>query len=138
MKKLLAIITIITLLTVPVALAADAPNLSTLSYDDLVSLKIAIEQELAKRPETKSVKVPQGTYIVGQHIPAGEYSITTNAMAVMITVYKDEDVSSIMNAVESHPVSKDQSVGRIILKDGQALTIALGSAIFVKYSGLGF
>lgn len=80
MKKLLALIMII-VLAVPAAAAADLPDISGLSYDELVQLKDQINLAIWESQEWQQVEVPEGTYLIGTDIPAGHWTI--------IPYYKD-------------------------------------------------
>ncbi len=74
MKKAMVILLCFTLLfsTVSTAFAA---KLSEYSYEELIKLRLRIDQEIMSRPEWKEVTVPAGRYTVGEDIPEGVYSI---------------------------------------------------------------
>lgn len=78
MKKVASIVLMIMMLTslAFAASSAEGIDLSSLSYDELITLSSKINLELMSRPEFKTVKVPPGAYKVGVDIPAGKWTIT--------------------------------------------------------------
>ena len=73
MKKLLTIILIIAL--VPVIALSDIPDISGLTYDELVQLKDQINLAMWNSAEWQEVTVPAGVWKIGEDIPAGHWSI---------------------------------------------------------------
>ena len=130
MKKLLCIIMILCM--IPVISLAD--DLASMSYDDLIKLSRQVTAEIMNRPEWKEVTVPGGTWIVGEDIPVGTYSImpTKTGGYVRITDAKGK-------LVISQGVRKEEtSIGKIELLDGYIVEIENGSVIFTPPKGLGF
>lgn len=126
MKKVIAIVALLVL--VCSVAYAEIGNLKDMTTDELIALRTSIEQELIERGETKVLKVPAGTYIVGEDIPAGKYSISTKQ--IMATVLVNEYQEMFM-------VTPDEEVGKVTLKDGDK--IQCSTTIFLtKYSGLKF
>ena len=129
MKKLLALILV--LCCVSGCACADF-DLSIMSYDDLVALQKAIVAEIMSRPEWKEVEVPAGTWIVGEDIPAGSYSVKpADVSAVVFKLYKDEndkygDSSIILDVL-----------GKVVLEDGMIVSLNY-AAIFAPAVTLGF
>lgn len=78
MKKLLTIILTLALIVPSVALA-DVPDISDLSFDELVQLKERINLAIWNCQEWQEVVVPAGTYIIGKDIPEGHWSLRTQA-----------------------------------------------------------
>lgn len=74
MKRLITIILILTL-AVPAAALADLPDISNLSYDELVQLKDKINIAMWNSQEWQEVTVPPGVYEIGKDIPAGHWSV---------------------------------------------------------------
>ena len=64
MKKLLTIILILAL-AVPAAALADLPDISSLSYDELIQLKDQLNLAIWNSQEWQEVEVPAGTYQIG-------------------------------------------------------------------------
>lgn len=130
MKKLIALI-LVALSLIPMVAFADV-DLSGISFDELVSLNGKILKEIVSRPEFKEVTVPTGSYKVGEDIPAGTYSLglANGTFGSMIQVNGFQDTYSF--------TSTDQTVGKMILKDGDSVDISIGSVVFKPYVGLGF
>lgn len=130
MKKLIALALVI-LSLIPVAVLADV-DLSSMSYDELVSLNSKLFAEIISRPEFKEVTVPTGTYNVGEDIPAGTYSLglANGTFGSMIQINGFQGSYAV--------TSTDQTVGKVVLKEGDSVEISMGSIIFKPYVGLGF
>lgn len=75
MKKLVCIILVIIL--IPTLAIADI-DLSSLSYDELISLINGAQLEIMKSDKWQEVEVPPGTYVVGKDIPAGQWTIAVH------------------------------------------------------------
>lgn len=52
-------------------------NIQQLSFEELKLIDMVVSQEMARRPEWKSVTVPPGAYQIGVDIPAGYWDIST-------------------------------------------------------------
>ncbi len=128
MKKLACFLAV-ALMLLPVTALCQS-DLSSMSTGDLIELKNQIMAELFGRGELKEVSVPSGEYIVGEHIPAGEYSvaIADDGIIAAVIVNEYEDVYSL---------SKDGGIGRLVLKDGDVVSVT-GNVLFTKFAGLAF
>ena len=73
MKKLVAFI--LALIVVPVAVLADIPDISDLTYDELVQLKDKINLAMWNSKEWQEITVPAGVWVIGKDIPAGHWTI---------------------------------------------------------------
>ena len=118
------------------ALAADV-DLSSLSYDDLLALKLQVDAEVMARPETKSVSVPIGVYEVGVHIPAGEYTLAQDNGYASITVATASDFSDYENIIGTTYI-EEAGIGRFVLEEGQFVNVERGHIVFTTFVGLGF
>lgn len=128
MKKL-ACILVVVLIMIPFASFAEN-NLASMSFDELVALKNRIMAELVERGELKEVKVPAGTYTVGDQIPAGEYSVALAKGGILAAV--------IVNEYEDiYAVTEEDGIGRLVLEKGDTVEIS-STVIFTKFAGLGF
>lgn len=125
MKKALCLIVL--LCAVPL-FAMGAENLADLTIDQLIRLKTDILAELMVREEIKEVNVPAGEYIVGQDIPAGNYTVTTDSALCMIQVNVYEKM---------HTLSRGEQIGKLVLNNGDQVSI-IGNCVFAIYQGLGF
>lgn len=129
MKKLFAL-TLVILALLPVVACADV-DLSSMSYDELLSLNGKLFAEIISRPEFKEVTVPAGSYTVGEDIPSGVYSLELGkgSFGSMLLVNGFE---------KSHSVTAESPVGKIEFKDGDTVEISIGAIVFKPYVGLGF
>lgn len=156
MKKLLTVILILAMI-LPAAALADLPDISGLSYDELVELKDQINIAMWNSKEWQEVTVPVGIWKVGEDIPEGRWSITitpdTNAKWASIKycdrlnetgtdagnmflcdVYEHLDVAAQDN--ERYPQFID-----ITVKSGMYIVIGNAPVVFTPYAGkpdLGF
>ncbi|MBO7708983.1 MAG: hypothetical protein J6S83_00840 [Lachnospiraceae bacterium] len=74
MKKMLTIILILTLI-LPAAALADIPDISGLSYVELLALQNKLNLAIWSSTEWKRVTVPPGVWKIGEDIPAGKWTI---------------------------------------------------------------
>ena len=75
MKKLISLLLAL-ILTLPAIALADLPDISSLSYDELVQLKDQINLAMWNSQEWQEVTVPIGVWAVGKDIPVGHWSIS--------------------------------------------------------------
>lgn len=74
MKKLFCLL--LTLVLIPIVAFADLPDISGLSFDELIELKQKINLALWSADEWQDVVVPVGAWKIGEDIPAGKWTIT--------------------------------------------------------------
>ena len=74
MKRLITIILILAL-AVPALALADLPDISNLTYNELVQLKDQINLAMWGSQEWQEVTVPPGVWEIGVDIPAGHWSV---------------------------------------------------------------
>jgi len=75
MKKLLALILILAL-ALPAISLADLPDISGLTYDELIELKAQITLAMWNSQEWQEVEVPAGVWEIGKDIPEGYWTIS--------------------------------------------------------------
>ena len=80
MKKLIIVALVLALL-LPAAALSDLPDISRLSYEELVQLKDQINIAMWKSQEWQEVTVPIGVWTVGEDIPVGHWSISLSPTA---------------------------------------------------------
>lgn len=124
MKKLL--IFVLVLFLVPAAVHAELADLSAMSFEDLLTLRDAVNAEIKSRPEWKEVIVPAGTWTVGVEIPAGSYSITAISRTVRVDVYESKGAAYSSDHLIIHT---DEPFGKLDLTDGMVIKID-ESAVF--------
>ena len=137
MKRALILLVALVIL-IPCCAAAGGVDLKSLSNEELLSLHQQVSDELFARG--KSAEIPAGEYIIGKHIPAGEYKIELlkpgDFSVSVVTLYKDANGSSL-DAMYS--VSKESpSVGRIVLKDGGSMQVNGSTLKMTKIDGVAF
>ena len=90
MKKLNTIILALALI-LPAAAFADLPDISGLSYDELVQLKDSINLAMWNSSEWQEVTIPAGVWEVGKDIPEGHWSIRNGVEnQLILIVYTDK------------------------------------------------
>ena len=152
MKKLITVILLLALL-LPAAALAELPDISGLSYDELVQLKDQINLAIWNSQEWQEVTVPQGEWIVGEDIPVGQWIVKcadinrSDFMMKQCTVkiYYNDDFNYVPIY---NPNNKHYNTGYITekvldLKKGMKVVIddVYAPAVFSTYSGkpdLGF
>lgn len=111
---------------------AEGVDLEGMATDELVALRDAVNAELAKRNfAEREVLVPAGTYIIGEDIPAGNYTFLCNDDIIQIEIQG-------AGVYTGHVLTKGETVGKQPLENGWTITISYGSVVFTPYVGLGF
>lgn len=128
MKKAIAVI--IVLCSIVSVSIADT-YFGDFTYEQLLILHHALDQEIMSRPEWKEVTVPTGDWIVGIDIPEGQYSIRPVKSAYVNV--KDSKGSLLLN----EGLVDDEIVGKIDLKTGYTVHVS-GDVIFTHAKGLDF
>lgn len=93
MKKFLALF-LAALLLAPAALA-DIPDISGLTFDELVALREQINLALWNSAEWQEVTVPEGVWVVGEDIPAGHWTIRVASSHDILNVCYMDKVDTI-------------------------------------------
>lgn len=129
MKKLISIILILCLF--PVVSLAD--DLSSMSYEDLITLSRQITAEIMSRPEWKEVDVPSGEWVIGEDIPEGYYSITATDRTAIVSA------TPIGSKAEDfyHVIGEGETVGKAFFKTGSIFKTSR-TVILAPPKGLGF
>ena len=120
---------------------AETFDLSNLSYDELIELHKQVSLAIMQSNEWKEVTVPVGTYIIGQDIPAGDYTVLyTGEVHSALYIFSNTQALEEDNYIDSAILSDawGLSIGKLSLKDGQAIKISGSPLVFTPYKGLGF
>ena len=133
----------------PVVAFADLPDLSGLSFDELLQLQNQLNFSIWNSKEWKHVEVPTGVYIIGVDIPAGHWTIKPPAGdGVVIEYFKEVDetgkrpLNTLSNYDAESIADENSSYASIvpmrevdfILKEGFYLTIVNGPyAVFEPF-----
>lgn len=80
MKKILAALMMCILLAVPAF--AETVDLSSMSLDELIQLRDAVQNEISARIGSDSMAIASGKYIVGTDIKAGYYLLVVDSVVV--------------------------------------------------------
>lgn len=134
MKKIIALLLLVSVLLL--FSSAYAEDLSKLDDEQLIALSVAVNSEIIQRNLNKKVKVPTGTYIVGQDIPAGDYTIRPTGTFLRVDIYESE--VKLGNRIGIYSANQEEFIGKLSLKEGQIVEITFGGSTFEKYAGLGF
>lgn len=136
MKKLVALILAVLLLT-GCALAEDwQAKLAEYSLEELQAMAAAYDAEIIRRTK-ESFEVPTGTYIVGEDLPAGTYSVDYVNNAGIVGLYDSQRALDTDDPYFFEIVSKSERIGKVTLKAGDILTVD-ATVSFSLYKGLGW
>lgn len=155
MKRIVALLLVLVFF-IPVAFA-ECISLDGMSFAELVALKDRINLAIWQSDEWQEVTVPQGVWKVGVDIPAGHWTIKTDASYASITLCsvldetgKNADIwNSDFYELESitspnswmYDATSDRTEVDYELKSGTYVIIDGGNVIFTPYAGkpsLGF
>ena len=146
MKRFLCLFLVCIL--IPIASFADyenVPDISGLSYLELYYLLGCVERAIWSSDEWTKAEVPAGVYTVGEHIPAGHWSIQAHTDNRILVVYGskldatgaqiDPDYVEFTDIV-SGDMDDYSSLHQldIILEDGHFIELH-GASIFYTYTG---
>ena len=143
MKRFLSLFLLLVLL--PVVSLADLPDISGLSFDELIELRGKIMWAIWACDEWKEVKVPAGVYKIGEDIPAGRWNIQTSSHSLISIKYGKElndpetDIdNSTMIWGENITLDLDKPqyphFVDITLKEGNYISFS-GEVLFYPYNG---
>lgn len=119
----------------PCTVSAERIDFSDLSLDSLIVLKTWVAEEIAARTKNdKEVRVPVGEYIVGDDIPVGTYTITNKGTSYAY-VYQ---YTAKGDRITYYDLDDNESIGKIVLEDGQIIQVKSSPVYFSTYKGLGF
>ena len=129
MKKLIVVALVLCML-LPVISYAQV-DLASMTDMDLMQLQADLVDELFKRG--KEATIPIGKYIVGQHIPAGDYVIIAGESSGTWVEVNDE-LGGYGDHYQLHVLQAGESVGRLVLIDGDTVVVKNGEAKIIALS----
>jgi len=132
MKKLLALIFAIILLGG--SAVAETPDLSGLTADELLSVIREAQALLFDQQLVNGVHVPQGTYIIGEDIPAGTYRIEITDGTGYYDIYDAK--GNLKHTGVTGKLYNVTEIGKLILEEGYVLKLANSGFIFYPYTGV--
>ena len=155
MKKLVSLLLVFFLFQA--CASAVMPDLSGLTYDELVQLKSMINLEIWQREEWQEVTVPQGVWIVGEDIPAGTWTVKCAEYVGFSSIEWGDRMGDNGHSISWFGKYRDDEdlVGNLYktefpsfpltytftARDGDYVVISLGDMIFMPFHGkpdLGF
>ena len=118
MKKFLFVLIVLLLVSIalPVISSADGFDFSSMSLEELLGLRNAVDEEIRTRVSAPSAAIWNGTYVVGNDIKSGRYLLTV----VNVTPDENRDYSSFSITT---PEGKDDY---FLLVAGESQIIDLG------------
>ena len=126
MKKIMVVALVFCMLFPVISYTqVDLPSMTDM---DLIRLQADLVDELFKRG--KEATIPVGKYIVGQHIPAGNYVIMAGVSSGTWVEVNDEP-GGYGDHYQLHDLKAGESVGLLVLRDGDTLDVKFGEAIFI-------
>lgn len=93
MRKVMAVVFALVIMTCSSFSMAEGIDISTLSDDELVVLMARVQEEIVARHIEGTANLAGGTYIVGKDIPAGSYIYTCLASGEdwgNVTIYSEK------------------------------------------------
>lgn len=133
MKKVIALIA--ALILIAGSAAAEIPDLSSLSDEELLLVIQTAQRLLFDSSLSEGVRVPQGTYTVGTDIPAGTYRIEITDGTGYYEVYDKPD-GRLLHAGITGSGYNITEIGKITLEDGYVLSLINSSFVFYPYVGI--
>lgn len=128
MKRILSILFIVLLFST--SAIAEGLDLSSMSYEQLVELKRAVDNEYYARPEAEPNVLAPGNYIVGEDIQAGTYYVCVNSYEFNQTantwfrVYESRDAYDAgSEPLWYNYISLDEQASCVTLKNGNMVRI---------------
>ena len=133
MKRILASL-LVAFLLIGTA-SASVPDLSGLTADELLDTIRAAQSLLFSEQLVNGVRVPQGTYIIGEDIPAGTYRIEITDGTGFYDLYDKPDGRLLQTGLTGSLYDVTE-IGKITLEDGNALKFVNSTFIFYPYTGI--
>ena len=145
MKRLF--IVLLALLLLCSSALAGSIDLTGMSFDDLIALRGQVDLALWNSQEWKKVTVPEGIYLVGVDIPAGDWQIESILGEQSSVSYfekmnqygteADKDAYYFWDRVINIPSYEVKSI-HLNLVDGMYVGISLAPVVFTPYTGPSF
>ena len=135
MKKLIALLMIIALL-LPVAVLADLPDISGLSYDELLELRTKIQLQLFSSKLVDGITVPPGEYIIGVDIPEGSYRVGAISLERNSVIAINSAEKKVIASYAIGDLYGAYEVGKMTIENGMIIEVDFAPVIFYPYAGL--
>lgn len=136
MKKIVALLlAVLICLGCFSASAAVSFNVGDYTTDELITIRALIISELMFRQIDKKIDVPQGRYVVGVDIPSGFYTVATDNFIISLTIHSNRYSNDY---AFTYVVTDTEKVGKLELKNGNAIEVVGGTITLTPYQGLSF
>lgn len=123
------------------AAAAESPlqarfreQFTALQDSELLEVNATLQSVLFDRNLPNGVRVPQGTYIIGEDIPAGTYRIEITDGSGFYDV-RDKNGTLLYSGITGDAYDITE-IGKIVLEEGYELKIVNSTFIFYAYTGI--
>lgn len=135
MKRFLPILLLLVLIAT--AAFAELPDFSAMSFEELQTMKTALDAEFNSRPESSGIKLGTGSVVIGEDIKPGNYYIAMTQPSRLsqahYRIYTDketfekEDYLSAENALDSGYLFLGEIPISILLEEGNVFVIDEGN-----------
>ena len=115
--------------------SASVPDLSGMTTDELLDTIRAAQSLIFSEQLVNGVRVPQGTYIIGEDIPAGTYRIEITDGTGFYDLYDKPDGRLLQTGLTGSLYDVTE-IGKITLEEGNALKFVNSTFIFYPYTGI--
>ena len=143
MRKVMAVVFALVIMTCSSFSMAEGIDISTLSDDELVALMARVQEEIVARHIEGTANLAGGTYIVGKDIPAGSYIYTCLASGEdwgNVTIYSEKgEGDQLFWEVVSAPEDGDEPESFFItlnpddqLKSGVPFSLTIYAGVMFK------
>ncbi len=114
---------------------SEIPDLTGLTKDELHAVIQEAQSILFSTNLNEGVRVPQGTYIIGEDIPAGTYRIEISDGTGYYNVYDKPD-GFVITAGLTGPIYDISEIGKITFESGNVLELVNSTFTFFPYTGI--
>lgn len=125
MRRIMIFFVIVSLLFTMTVALAEIPDVSDLSYEELIQLQEKLSQALWASDGWNRVNVPMGNYVIGTDIPAGRWTIYGTISQSHLWV-RHNHVESLIYIDSETPVN-------LTLYDGDELDVNWEPVVFMRY-----
>lgn len=131
MKRILSVLIILSMLSIPAF--AEVPDLSSMTLEELIELRVQLNAEIDSRFVPDSTRLYNGTYFCGADLEPGVYLVYNdiadqNVKKPYVTV--DYPEGSLRKQAFEY-ISYGDRV-RIVLEQGCALTVVYATSIHIE------
>ena len=127
MKKLLTVISILSLVFCSISGLSEGIDLKSMSDEELIELELAVREEISNRRDGTDFVLYPGNYIIGEDIASGRYILRPTKFLGyydfgIVRVYEDRDSLNNEKTFEREMLYKNDEYS-FSLKDGYILNV---------------